>query len=506
MTNDDSFLSLEPLRKCLWILVCLASVVATGCGGSGGAPHAPPAGSYAFARSGSQLLAVSLDSSSQAPITLMSLVAEADFALPVERLADPDRGSGRYYDVVLFNGGKVFWLTGRTDGRSPLFLELDVPEFTVRACGHIGKPDDPAVTFIRERQSDMIVEIDLRFNGQTGCIDAAGDYTLSIPLSSRLPVVRPAIEYRVGLEKDGSALGMLRIIDATLVYARTDSGVLESLPLQTSDEDTPRVVGWSVLARDDRGAFLCAKTNADRRCALYYFEPQYSPRLQKLSADDYDPVQMAGISEGRAYTFSFGPLVADQLRMPVIYEYQLYSPFAVRYVMSFTPDIRPISLELGVLFYAYDTIRFSQYRLLNSASGVIRDTDLVMYGSGASSVHGDHRIGCVVSEVLASSREMSGCWAEAWITPNYLSGVRDRTVYLVDSGGVVVGSYSFSGIASAADFVGCENAVDFLVSLRLEDGSVQLWRISRLSGSEPILLFEGDVALYGTIRQRGSIL
>jgi hypothetical protein len=189
-----------------------------------------------------------------------------------------------------------------------------------------------------------------------------------------------------------------------------------------------------------------------------------------------------------------------------VHEFELAAPFAVRTALSLTPEFRPISFDQSVLFYAQDTVRYSQFRLADAASGMFRDTDLVTYGSGSSSIYADHRIGCIVSDAIPASREMSGCTAQAWVTPNYVNGVRDRTVYLAGPNGDVTASYVFTAIAAAAGFVGYETAADLLVGVKLADGGVQLWRIPKAAGDQRSVLAQGDVALYGSVRPRGSVL
>lgn len=504
-----------PARSWLGALGLASLLLLTSCGGGSNGPSTPPgptpppAGRYAFARHGTQLLAIPLDAQASSPITLAPLASEPDFALPVERLSDPDHGAGRYHDQLLFNGGRVLWLSGQGDGKSPVHRELAVPGFTVRACDHVGGPDDPAVALIRARQGAAVVEVDVRFSSITGCIDAAGDRTLSVPLPPTAPVVLPANELRTGLQTDGTAQGTLKLGGTELVYAHSVNGSLQQDSLPPAAEDVGRILVWQALARDAQGVFLCGRIDANPRCALYHFAPDATPHLSKLSADDYSPVQMGGMADGRAYVVSYGPAPvagSTTLRMPSVHEFGLSAPFPTRLAVSLTPEYRLISLDQSVLFYAMDTVRYSQYRLVDAASGSARDTDFYQYGSGSSGLFADHRIGCVVAHTLPATREQSGCSAQAWIAPNYVNGVMDRTVYLVGPGGERLQSYVFGAVATAAGFVGYETAADLLVGVKLADGSTQLWRVPRLQGDQRSLLAQGDVTLYGTVRPRGSVL
>lgn len=502
----------KPLFHGLAVLGLLSMCVLAACGSGTGSgveppgPSAPPAGRYGFARSGSQLLAIPVDAQASSPVTLAGITAEPDFALLVERMSDPDQGKGRYHDQLLFNGGRVYWLSGKGDGKTLLSMELSVPGFTIRACDHVGQPDDPAIGLVRSRQNGAVVEVDVHFNEMTGCIDAAGGMTLSVPLATGIPVVHATHELRAGVQADGAGLGTLQLAGSGLAFVHVLNGAPVKDQLQASTEDVGRVLGWREIARDSQGVFLCARTNTESRCALYYFEPAATPRLTKLSPDDFDPVLMGGMAGGRAYAVSNGPVNTGQLRMLSVHEFALATPFSVRTALSLTPEFRPISFDQSVLFYAQDTARYSQFHLADAASGAVRDTDLVTYGSGSSSIYADHRVGCIVSEIIPASREMSGCNSQAWVTPNYVNGVRDRTLYLVAPNGEVVASYAFTAIAAAAGFVGYETAADLLAGVKLEDGSTQLWRLPKGADDQRTLLAQGDVVLYGSTRPRGSVL
>jgi len=510
--------SMGLMRKAMGVALpaigLLACLLVTGCGEGVDEsqlpgptdPTGPAAGRYAYARNGNQLVAIPLDAQTSSPITLVSLATEQDFSLPVELVTDPVAGKGRYHDQLLVNGGQLFWLSGRGDGKKSLVQELKTPGFTVRSCGHISQPDDAAVSLVKTRVGDAVAEVNINFAAVNGCIDPAGDKTLSVVLATKAATVRTATEFRVGLQADGSALGTLKVGDGNLVYSYLVNGVGQQQTLSPAAADMGRIIDWRVLARDSQGMVLCGRTDADKRCALYYFDPTATPLLSKLSADDYEPVQMAGIAKGRVYIASKGPVSSTQLRVPSIHEFELAPPFTSRLAVSLPVDVRSVSIQQSLLFYAQDTIRFSQYTLVDAASGATRNTDLVFYGSGASSLFADHRIGCVVTDAIPASPELSPCDAQAWVTPNYVNGVLDRTVYLAAANGSSKGNYTFTAIASVVGFVGYETAADVLVAVRLGDASSQLWRVPRVAGGQKTLLMQGDTVLYGTIRPRGSVL
>ncbi len=466
----------------------------------------PTAGRYAYARNGNQLFAIPLDAQTSSPLGLVALVTEQDFALPVEFVTDPVGGTGRYHDQLLINGGKVYWLSGRGDGKNALVKEITTTGFTVRACGRAAQVDDPAVTLVKSRVGNAVVEVSVKFTASNGCIDPAGDQTLSVAVATKLATTRPANDLRVGLQADGSALGTLKVGNGNLVYSYLVNGVGQQDTVQPALEDMGRIIDWRALARDSQGVVLCGRTDADKRCALYYFDPTSTPRLTRLSTDDYDPVQLAGIARGRAYIVSKGPVSSPQLRLPSVHEFLLAAPYTGRLALNLPADIRGISIEQSLLFYAQDNIRFSQYRLVDTATGATVNTDLVTYGSGASSIYADHRIGCVVKNAITAWPEMPQCDATAWVTPNYVNGVRDRTIYLLDSNGANVGNYIFIAIASVTGFVSYETSIDMLVTVRIGDASTQLWRVPRAAVAQKTLLMQGDTVLYGTIRPRGSVL
>lgn len=499
------------VRPAMGALVCL---VAVGCGEGVDEsklpgptdPTGPAAGRYAYARNGLKLTAIPMDAQVSSPIDLVELVSEQDYALPLEFVTDPVAGTGRYNDQLLINGGKIFWLSGRGDGKNPLVQELKTSGVAVRACGRSAQADDPAVTLVKSRLADAVVEVNVRFMTSNGCIDPAGDQTLSVAVATKAAAVRPATDVRVGLQADGSALGTLKVGNGNLAYSYLVNGVVQQDTLAPSLEDVGRVIDWRALARDSQGVVLCGRTDADKRCALYFFDPTGTQRLSKLSADDFDPVQMAGITRGRVYIVSKGPVSNTQLRLPSIHEFQLTPPFTSRLAVSLAADVRAISIQQSLFFFAKDNIRFSQYQLVDAATGATVNTDFVTYGSGASSLYADHRVGCVVKDANTAWPEMPQCDAQAWITPNYSNGVLDRTLYLLDPNGANRGNYTFSAISSATGFVGYETATDMLVAVRLGDASSQLWRLPRAVGGQKSLLMQGDIALYGTIRPRGSVL
>ena len=469
-------------------------------------PSGPAAGRYAYARNGGQLFAIPLDAQTSSTIGLVALAKEQDFSLPVELVTDPVSGKGRYHDQLLVNGGQLFWLSGRGDGKKTLVQELKTPGFTVRACGHAAQPDDPAIAIIKTRVGDAVVEVNVNFNASNGCIDALGDKTLSIAMPTKTASIRAATELSVGINADGSILGTLKVGDGNLVYTSLLNGAVQQETLSPAAAEVGRLINWRLLARDSQGVVLCGRTDAEKRCALYYFDPTVTPKLTKLSVEDYDPVQMAGIAKGRAYVVSNGPVSDTQVRSPSVHEFMLSAPFTSRLAVALSYDARTISLQQSLLFYSQDSIRFSQYRFVDAATGATVNTDFVTYGSGSSTLYADHRIGCVVTDAVSAWPEMPQCSAQAWVTPNYVNGVLDRTVYLLNTGGIRKGNYTFFAIASVTGFVGYETATDMLVAVRLGDASDQLWRVPQSVDGQKTMLMQGDTKLYGTIRPRGSVL
>ena len=498
-------------------IVC---AIAAGCF-SGEGPAAPAAGRYAFARSGVQLMAIPRDAATPALIPVATLSAEADFALPVERLADPANRRGRYHDLILFNGGRVFYLAGATDGVRALARELDRFEgVPVRACGPVGGPDDAAIDLIRDRRGDSVVEVAVRFDSRSGCIGAPGDRVLAIvpdeppgPLAqpraapgAGLPVVEVlmADEVRVGQRADGSAFGRLRLAGPELLFIE---GADQAGPvrLAPAPQDDTRIIGWRVLARDVGSVVLCARVDASDRCALYRFDPLADPRLRPLASSDHLGVQMAGIAADRAFVVSDGPAVSADpppWRMRTVHVIDLVPPFGTRAAFILAPGARAMAIDRSVLLHALDTVRFSEYWLTDVLSGATRLAERVMYGSGASSLYADQRIGCVVADALAASPEQSGCQALAWASPNDSWGAADRQVYLTDPGGTVLASHAFDAVLSFPGFVGDETAPDLLIGVIPAAGARQVWRVPRDGLTPRTLLLEGDAVLYGTIRVR----
>lgn len=491
------------LHRALALVVSAA--LFTGCGGGSPEPDPPPAGRYAHARVGARLLALSLDSRAEPVELAHDLAAGDDFALPVERSG----GAGRYHDLILFNGGRVYRLAGVADGRTPLLHELDTGGAAVRACGHTGGPDDAAVALVRARADEAVLEVDVRFVASTGCIDAAGERVLSIPLAADKPAVHATGEWRVGPQPDGSALGTLRVDGTSLSWLAGAGGSGRAEPLAPAPADAARLLEWQVLARDAQSVVLCARLDDARDCAPYRFSPSGSPRWARLAEDDFLRVQSAGIAGGRAYLVSSGPASLQDPpppRLPSVHEFALDGPAAVRLALSLAPPNVPLSIDRSVLLYAQDTVLFTQYYLVDAASGATRATDFIRHGSGSSFVYADRRVGCVVANAPPASREQTGCLAEAWVTPNDFAGTRDRIVYLAGADATRLAQYAFAGVARVAGFVGVEGGADLLVAVTLADASTELWRVPRDGAESRMRVAGGDLVLYGTIRPRGSVL
>ncbi|MBB4014660.1 hypothetical protein [Niveibacterium umoris] len=479
----------------------MLAIAAAACGGGDKANDNayPAAGRYAFARSGTALLAIPLDGQRNGPLTVSSITAEQDFALPVER---PEEA--RHHDLLLINGGKALWVSGRADGHSALVQELDTGGQQILACGHKAAPDDPAVTQVRARQGNVLAALGVRFATDSGCISATGDKVLWVTMAAHATSVLPADQVPVGIGADGAMAGSLRLAAAQLYYRHTVNGTVQEDPVNPVAGDVGRITGWSVLAQDVEGAALCATTDATARCALYYFAPAASPQLTKLADADYDRVTLAGVADGRLYLLSIGPAPtqAGEMRMSEVREITLDAAHTMRVGLSMSPADRAISLDQSVLFGAHDMVRDSEYYLSDAATGDKMSTQFVMYGSGASSLYADHMLGCVVAKTRPLRRVDNGCAAMATIGPNYFSGVTDRTVHLYSSA-TEIGSYVFKSIARANGLVAYETVTDMLVATQLGDGKVQLWRVPLNNGDLRTLVAEGDVTLYGTIRPRG---
>ncbi len=510
----SSFSHVKPFHA-LCILACVWQLA--GCSGEGvedpsTAPpqsNGPPAGRYAYARSSTQLIALPVDGQTSSPLLVANIAPEPDLGLPIERFSEANQTTGRYYDLVVFNGGKLLWLFGRGDGRSQLMQTLATPAGSIFTCGYAAKQDDETVMLVRESQKNTVVEIDVRYNSTSRCIDPLGDTVLSIPVANKIPIAHLANEFRVGLLTDGLAMGALKIKGIQLVFSKMVGGVEQQENIYPQADDNARITTWRALARDDRGVVLCGNTGPNGTCALYYFAPAATPKLQKLSVDDFLNVQMTGIASGAAFVVSYGPVTpfsASPARMLSVHEFSLSPPSGVRRFVTLSQEFRALSISGSVLFYVQDNDRFSQYSLLDAATGMSRQTDFYQYGSGSSSLYADHRIGCVISDTVSTKRERTECIAQAWVTPNYAIGVADRFVYLNDDNGQRLNSYSFPAIAKVDSFVGYETAPDLLIAAQPAAGGSQLWRLPKIDGSKRSLIVEGDVKLYGTIRPRGSIL
>jgi hypothetical protein len=507
-------------RAIVGAIVC---AIAAGCFSSPG-PSTPAAGRYAFARSGVQLMAIPLDVATPALTAVATLSAEPDFALPVERFSDPANGRGRYHDLILFNGGRVFYLSGLTDGVRALAAELDpfqgMAGAPVRACGPAGGPDDPAIGLIRDRRGEAVAEVTVRFDSRSGCIAADGDRVLAIvpgeppgPMgvarsaAGMVPAftqVLMADDVRVGQRADGLAIGVLRLAGPDLLFIE---GVGQAGPvrLAPAPSDDARIIGWRVLARDVGAVVLCARVDASDRCALYRFDPLADPRLRPLTSSDHLGVQMAGIAAGSAFVVSDGPAVSADpppFRMRTVHVIDLVPPFGTRAAFSLAPGARAIAIDRSVLFHGLDTVRFSEYWLIDVLTGASRLTERVMYGSGASSLYADQRIGCVVADARAASPEQSDCQALAWASPNDARGAADRQVYLADPGGTLLASHAFAAVLSFPAFVGLETASDLLIGVNPAAGGHQVWRVPKDGLTPRALLLADDAVLYGTILVR----